>query len=87
MFLVDIFDLSIDVCLKPLIGLDRMIFVVTFMLPVWIDLDIDETIEVLFVGGIGRVIEGVRVYVLERPVDIVTIFVCNGQWPPLNLIH
>jgi hypothetical protein len=47
--------LSVDVCLRPLFGLCRIVVDVRFILPDWIDRDIDET-----VGGIWRVTDDGR---------------------------
>ncbi len=58
---VGMFLLSIDGCLKPLIGRCRVTFDVTFILPDWIDRDMLVTVGGLLIGGNGRVIDGVRV--------------------------
>lgn len=45
----EMFPLSVEVCLRPLFCRCRIVFDVRFILPVWIDREILET-----VGGIGR---------------------------------
>lgn len=49
---VGMFDLSMEVCLTALFGRCRVAVGVTFMLPDWIDREMEETVV-----GMGRVVE------------------------------